>query len=66
MTFYESILHLAEVTSFSLDTVLFIFANALLLYELMNAAILAFGIWAFWHFFDWLFSRLIAKRQKKD
>lgn len=63
MVLYESIQRLIEITSFSPDTILLIFANAVLLYELLWVVVYALGFWLMLRFLDWLLGHF--KRRKK-
>lgn len=63
MVLYESIQRLIEITSFSPDMILLIFANAVLLYELLHAVVYGLGIWLTLRFLDWLLKHF--KHRKK-
>lgn len=57
MVIYESIQRLIDATSFSPDTILVLFANCILVYEICIAALYGVVIWAVVHFIEWLISR---------
>lgn len=63
MVLYETIQRLIEITSLSPDTLLVIFANFIILYELLYAAVYGVGIWLTIRFLDWLLKHF-RRRQK--
>ena len=63
MELYNSIQRLIEVTSFSPDTILLIFAHVFLLLIVCKCVVLGFVISVVFHFMDWLLQRLWKKNK---
>ena len=64
MDIFNSILELSELTSWTPDTVLVLFANAILLYEIIDCVITGVVVYLTMRLLHWLWMRV--KNRKKD
>lgn len=64
MELYTSIQRLIETTSFSPDTVLWIFAKAYFVYYVLEGLVIGVSAWLIWHGLNWL-KRRFSRRNNK-